>query len=65
MTDRPLSDEQHRHIGNALRTIALRAGYILGACRGEDEMRAEAKAIIEIVKRLEEKLGYAKGDGER
>lgn len=31
------------------RATALRCGYVLGTCRGEDEMRAEARAILELL----------------
>lgn len=34
-----------------LHAVALRAQYIVGQCRGEEEMRAEAQAIIAVVEK--------------
>ena len=32
-----------------LESVALRCRYILGTCRGEQEMKAEANAILELL----------------
>lgn len=38
--------EEHQ---KRLETVALRCRYILGTCRGEQEMKSEATAILELL----------------
>jgi hypothetical protein len=38
-----------RRLRSVLETVQLRCGYIIGACRGEEEMRLEAKAILALL----------------
>jgi hypothetical protein len=46
--------EEQQEAWNLLMQIKLRAGYIIGQCRGEEEMKGEAKRIIELISAYEE-----------
>ena len=59
----PFNDDKLLAIQETLSTIRLRAGYILGACQGEREMKTEAKEIIHLVTVLEELYGREPADG--
>lgn len=50
--DAKIIDKLFRHI----ETVRLRANYILHMCRGEEEMKAEARAILEDMNLLEKEL---------